>query len=304
MPELRQDALTGAQVIVAPNRAQRPNAVERDGAERLLERSETCPFCPGNEAMTPPEVARVDAGASDPSGWSVRVFPNLYPIVGGNIDGVHEVAVFSPAHNRSYGALDKTARHTVWRVLRDRAAQHLSTGCAHVAVFFNQGQRAGASLEHPHAQIVGLPFVPPLVVGISARFASTDLVAQSIADAREHGLIVRDGAVVTWCPLAAPSPFLVRCALPDGDARFDQTDHADVDAVADAVFDTVNRHAAVLGTAPYNVVVHSGPAPGAFHWWVDVVPRISTLAGFEFSTGLFVNIYDPAMVATWLREPS
>jgi len=264
--------------------------------------SESCPFCPGHETMTPPEVARFGDGAPDTPGWIVRAFPNLYPLVGDGIDGVHEVVVFSPAHNATLGELDPAHLHGTWRMLRDRAAHHLANGIAHVMVFVNQGRRAGASLEHPHAQLVGLPFVPPLVVETSRRFANGQLVTSEIERARTDNRVVRDGAVVSWSPPVPPVPFLIRCAPAEGGDRFDAADDAAIDSLADTISDTVNRHAAVLGPTDYNIVVNTGPAPGPIQWWVDVVPRSTVLAGFELGTGLLVNIYEPGAVAQWLRE--
>ena len=160
MSEIRHDALTDRVVIVAAERAARPETF-RKAAEPVAAHPEQCPFCPGHEHETPPEVARLGAGEPDTPGWTLRVVPNLYPIVGGAVGGAHEVVVLSTAHDRSLGALSSDAAVEVLGMLRDRAAFHLGAGLQHAVPFVNHGKAAGASIEHPHAQLVVLDFVPP-----------------------------------------------------------------------------------------------------------------------------------------------
>jgi UDPglucose--hexose-1-phosphate uridylyltransferase len=299
--DVRDDPLTGVRVLVAPGRADRPDAFRSDAASRPRH-DDDCPFCAGNEARTPPEVARTGPGAPDTPGWRVRVVPNLYPIR----RGAHEVVVLSPAHDRTLGQLDASAAREALLVVRDRAAHHAAAGCAHVQAFVNQGRAAGASIEHPHAQLVGLDDVPPAVAAAADRFAAAarDLVAEELAHARDAELGVRSGAAAAWCPPASASPYAVRCAVEGAGPRFEDAADTEVSELADALRDVVRRVEVALGPVAYNVVVRSAPRDTAppFHWWVDVLPRVTTLGGFELGTGILVNPVAPAAAARALKE--
>ena len=306
MEELRVDVLTGAQVIVAPSRATRPgDAVRVERVERDSP-SPTCPFCTGNETMTPPEVARTGTGMPNTPGWRVRVVPNLYPMVGDGVDGAHEVVILSPSHTADLGALEDAAAIEAVRVVRDRAHHHLAHGLVHAQPFVNHGHPAGASLPHPHAQLVALDLVPPRVDALLDRFTneSRDLVVSSLDSARHRDLVVADGDAVTWCPEASWSPFLVRCALPAAGPRFDLADDDETATIALAVREAVASIQRVLGDLAYNVVVNTAPRGDSrpFHWWVDVVPRLTVLAGFELGTGMFVNVVPPEAAAGALLD--
>ena len=193
MPELRHDTLTGRLVLLAPGRAARPDTHPGDAdptsppALRSVEPG--CPFCPGNESNTPPEVARIGSGAPDAPGWSVRVVPNLYPIVGGEgagsgATGAHEVVILSPDHAHGFHHLDDEQATQVLTVLRDRARAHAATGSAYVQTLINHGRVAGASIAHPHAQVLALDFVPPAVSIAAERFG---FAAESLRGSRPPG---------------------------------------------------------------------------------------------------------------------
>jgi UDPglucose--hexose-1-phosphate uridylyltransferase len=295
MQQLLVDELTGDRVILAPARALRPDTF-RVHAEPLPASDATCPFCRGNEHETPPEVARGGAGAPDTPGWTLRVVPNKYPIVGDGVAGAHEVVIFSPRHDADFGALSEAEASDVLLALRDRARFHLARGCRYVQAFVNQGKAAGASIEHPHAQLVALDLIPPRAQVRLDRFASAAFTTD-----QEHRVV--DGAVVVWCPRASPTPFTVRLALPDGGSRFDEAADDDARAVGIALRDAIASIRLVIGDAAYNVMIETAPRDhaGPFRWWVDVVPRVTVTAGFELATGLSVNIVSPADAAAALR---
>jgi UDPglucose--hexose-1-phosphate uridylyltransferase len=175
----------------------------------------------------------------------------------------------------------------------------------HAQPFVNHGRAAGASLPHPHAQLVVLGVVPPRVELLldRCRDADRDLVRDAITEARRGPNVVADGPAVAWCPDASWSPYLVRCALEDTGARFDEVDDDKMRAVATTVRDVVAAQRRVLGDVAYNVVIETAPVCDSrrFHWWVDVVPRLTVLAGFELGTGLFVNVFAPEAAAAALR---
>jgi UDPglucose--hexose-1-phosphate uridylyltransferase len=306
--ELRNDLVTGRLVLLAPRRSARPHTVP---AVPTASAPVDCPFCPNHEHETPPEVARRGAGDPDTPGWRVRVVPNLYPIVGGphaepGATGAHEVAIMSPDHARDLGALDDGEVTELFDVLRDRARVHADAGLAHVQVLVNQGRGAGASIAHPHAQILAIDFVPPAVIDGVHRFeaARTDVVASDAAASVPQGGHVTSEPALTWCPWAAASPFETRITTPDAGPRFEAAPDDSLAAVAIATRQVVAAAQAILGAIAYNVVVHNGPAHGdqPFHWYVTVAPRIAIVAGFELGTGVFVNTVTPADAADLLKD--
>src|SRR3954454_20542440 len=206
MSQLRHDALSGRDVIIAAERAARPTTfASGDEAARTGE----CPFCPGHERKTPPEVARVGTSEPDEPGWQVRAFPNLYPIV-----ETHEVVVLSPGH-RSFADLDDDEATNVVRVWRDRVHTHLEAGHVYSVAILNHLKAAGASIAHPHAQVFVLDVVPRAVEEAMARVrdAGVDLVR---ADAEREELVVARGDDVTlWCPYASAAPYQLRVAHDD-----------------------------------------------------------------------------------------
>lgn len=309
VPELRRDPLTGEVVLLAPGRAARPHTVTDTPGDRNAPRS--CPFCPGQESETPPEVARVGPGPADTPGWRVRAFPNLYPIVGGpdaqeGATGAHEVVALSPGHDRDLGGLDDADVLDVFGVLRDRSAAHARAGHAYVQVAVNHGRAAGASIDHPHAQVLAVDFVPPAVAAALARFgaAGTDLVADDQARAEAaDGLVLRHGDTAAWCSPGSGALYEIRVAAPDAGTRFAETPDAALTATALTVRDAVRCLTALLDHPAYNVVVHDGTTSGPerYHWWVTVLPRLTVPAGFELGTGVAVETIDPRRAAEQLR---
>lgn len=320
MSELRHDALTGRLVLLSPARAARPHTSTRSrsltatsntdaaGARSL---NDACPFCAGHETETPPEIARIGPGEPDTPGWRVRVVPNLYPILGAadagaGATGAHEVIVLSPDHDRAFGALDDQQAVEVLTMLQERSRFHAHAGRAYTQILINEGREAGASLAHPHAQLLALDFVPPTVSVSVERFAATDL---DLVLGDQSTAFGADGAVVTgdevraWCPTGAGAPYETRVATTAGTAHFADASHGEILGTALVVRDVLTRLARVLGAVAYNVILHDAPTHGTadYHWWIEIVPRISVVAGFELGTGVLVNTVDPADAARALR---
>ncbi len=296
MSQLRHDPLSGRDVIVAAGRAARPTTFAAGGND--AESAGACPFCPGQEAQTPPEVARVGGGAPDGPGWEVRAFPNLYPIV-----EAHEVVVLTPDH-RSFADLDDGEATNVVRLLRDRVHSHLETGHVYGIAILNHLKGAGASIAHPHAQVFALDVVPRAVEEALGRFrtAGIDLV---LADVLEDHVVQSRGMVTTWCPPASSSQYLFRIAHESAGERFDRADDDVIGDVAVALRDALRRVRSALGDVPYNVVVYSAPRDATpYHWYVEVTPRLTVVAGFEQATGILVNTVPPDQAAELLREAS
>lgn len=305
MSELRVDPLTGTPVLLVPGRAARPDTYA-PGSTRARDERASCPFCPGHEHETPPETFRTGRGEPGGPGWAIRVFPNKFPLVSpdaGDVRGVHEVLVLSPDHDASFPDLAREDARAVLLVARDRAHSYLERGLPYAIALVNHGAEAGASIAHPHAQLVGLDVVPPGVRAVTDRFAAApDLVRRAIDDAPARDLVVRDGPAVAWCPYASRSPFEVAIAVADAGSRFDLATDEHARAVADALHDALRRIRAVLGPhVPYNVMIDSGPIDGAYHWFVRVTPRVTVTAGFEHTTGVLVNVVRPDDAAAELR---
>jgi UDPglucose--hexose-1-phosphate uridylyltransferase len=309
MPELRRDDLTGRWVLLAPGRAARPRTFPPAAPDAPATVAD-CPFCPGHEALTPPEVYRTGDGAPDTPGWRVRVVPNLYPIVGGadagpGATGAHEVVVLSPAHGTSFAQLTEQQAVEVFTVLRDRVRYHLAAGHAFVQVSINHGRAAGASIEHPHAQVVAIDLVPPAVERAVERFtaAGHDLVVADL-DAAGEDLLVADGPAPVWCPSAPGTPYELRVALRAPGARFEAVD-TQIDPVAHGARGALARLAAAIGDVPDNLVVMNAPpgaGPDSFHWYIEIETRVAVPAGFEQGTGILVNTVPPELAARQLRE--
>jgi len=310
--ELRYDQLGGRVVIVAAGRAARPHQFAATPDD---ERSGPCPFCPGNEVETPPERVRTGAGDADAPGWRVRVVPNKFPIVGGKgagpgATGAHEVVALSPDHRASFAQLDDDQAAEVFMVLRDRVRAHGDAGHAFALAIVNHRRAAGASIAHPHAQVLALDFVPPAVAAGLARFRSA---GEDLVHADAHaGSALFDGAaaaahpgVLAWSPYAASSPGMVRLALADTGSSFGAVADAQAAAMGRAVREVLARLGAWMADPPYNLVVQTSPAgtaDGAFHWYVEITPRISIVAGFEQGTGVLVNTVPPEQAAEALRS--
>jgi UDPglucose--hexose-1-phosphate uridylyltransferase len=174
-----------------------------------------------------------------------------------------------------------------------------------VQIVINHGRAAGASIEHPHAQLVALDLMPPAVLKAVERFeaASRDLVVADLEDAGD-ALRVVEGPVAAWCPQASSAPYELRIALLAPGGRFDEADDSDMDGVAAVAGNALGRLASVLGDVPYNLVVHTagpGTSAGSFHWYIEVQTRINVVAGFEQGTGILVNTMPPELAAPQLR---
>jgi UDPglucose--hexose-1-phosphate uridylyltransferase len=263
-------------------------------------RDTACPFCVGNEALTPAETfANRARGAANSRGWSVRAFANKFPFLSGD-QGIHEVVVNTPRHVTRFGDLtDAEARTAVAAWAERIGAVDGDPRDLWPFVFLNQGATAGASLSHSHAQVVGLPFAPPHMV--AREHAFTDRSCPICAEMRDVGdrLVATADGLVAWCSTTPPLSGAVRIAPTEHVARWSPEPRA-------AVLGPLLRRVAAaleLHVSPaVNIWFHEGHRqPGDFHWHVEVVPRIGTLAGLELGTGVLALTHDPASIAAALR---
>jgi UDPglucose--hexose-1-phosphate uridylyltransferase len=334
VPELRIDPLNGLRTIVAGERAGRPGGDLRAESRPPVD-PDTDPFLEGHEQRTPPELfaLRPGGGPENGPGWSVRVVPNLYPALapepaappGGVVDplaagrgepelfparpaaGAHEVIVNAPQPVSSLAELEPSQVEVAMEVWRERMRTHADAACRHLIV--NEGREAGASLPHTHAQLYALPFVPAAVARERERFTAysertqgrnllEDLVQEEVR--RRERIVAIDREAVAIAPFASRVPFQVQIVPRKPRARFED----DGPLGAALLHDVVGRLGRVLGALPaLNLWVRTGPAGAEYFCWrIDVLPRLTQLAGLELGTGLNLNIMPPELAAEKLRD--
>ncbi len=320
MSQLRLNPLTGRWVTVAVDRAARPVELvsRRQPAEVGSERR--CPFCPGNEEATPPALETYGPGGE----WQVRVVPNLYPAFSGNepmqvqnlgpvftqasASGVHEVLVYSPNHTDTWADLDDKHAGLAMAAIRDRMEDHARRSTVrYTQAIVNAGREAGASLDHPHGQLLGIPFVPGEISEEEAgfrRFEGSCLLC-TVKEAElqaGHRIVIEDERVVVVCPFWSGAPYEMLVIPRTHDVHLEDSGPADVVATGRAIRDALRLLRSRVGDTAYNLVFHTAPHhhEGPFHWHVHIVPRLTSLAGFEQGTGVMINIVAPEVAARHL----
>jgi UDPglucose--hexose-1-phosphate uridylyltransferase len=324
LPEVRVDPLTGLRTIIAGDRAGRPGGGLSCTPPDPID-PEKDPFLEGHEDRTPPELFRAGGGEPDAPGWSVRVVPNLYPALtrdgaapepdaypdlfsAAAARGGHEVVINAPQPLVSLSQLEPEQVATALEVWRARIRHHTEAGAAYVHAIVNERREGGASLPHTHAQVYALPFVPAQVARERERFGAHatrtmggnllgDLVQEEVRR-RDRVVAVYDGAVLI-APYASRLPFQLMLAPRRPQPRFE-----DDGTGAALLHDALNRLARRFGSPPpLNLWVRTAP-PGAdrFGWRIDILPRLTHLAGLEMGAGVNLNIVAPEQAAAELRE--
>jgi len=319
--QLRLNPLTGRWVTVAVDRAGRPGDLTSRRMPVEADPGRPCPFCPGHEEDTPPALETYG-----PTGnWLVRVVPNLYPAFDGaeamgvanlgpvfiqaRASGIHEVLVLSPEHAAGWADLNDKQAGLVMAALRDRFEDHARHSTVrYTQAIVNHGREAGASLEHPHGQLLGIPFVPgELADELSAflRFEGSCVLCTAIEAelSAGHRVVVVDDRAAVVCPFWSGSPYEMLVVPLTHEARLDQSTPGDVVAVGRSIRDSLAKLRELVGDAAYNIVFHTAPhhADAEFHWHVHLMPRVTSIAGFEQGTGVMINIVAPERAAQELR---
>jgi UDPglucose--hexose-1-phosphate uridylyltransferase len=300
-------------VVIAPARARRPGADQPAADER--DDVAGCPFCEGREAATPPETFALGppGRAADAPGWRVRVVPNKFPAFGpwsgeGDKSGLfarraargrQEVVVHSPRHARTLADLSLRELEHVAEAWQARAAAAREEGFAYVHALVNEGRAAGASLQHSHSQLIWLEEEPPLVdqERRSQEAEGGCVLCRVLTDELQHRIRVvaeRDGLVLL-CPFAGRQPYELLVA--PRECESDPFTSRDLGAALGLVAEGVRRLRIAEGPTPVNIWLHA-----AGHWHVEVLPRVSILAGIELGAGYFVNTLAPESAAGVLRE--
>jgi len=331
VPELRKDPITRRWVIIATERAARPTHFLSRHVNDQTD-PERCPFCPGREEQTPPEIFALRAGGSAPNGpgWRVRVVSNKYPAlriegdtarsdigIFTRMDGVgaHEVIVETPEHDTHLALLPEDHIADVIRACYQRYEDlDRDERFEYLLLFRNHGRVAGASLSHPHSQLIALPMVPKRTseeIDAAERYflkAGNCVYCEMIAQESSNGerIVYANERFVAVCHYAGRFPFETWILPRQHMASFGQIAAEDVPALANILKTVLLKLHLCLENPPYNFIVHTAPyelpnSP-AYHWHIEIMPQLTTTAGFEWGSGFHINPMAPEDAARYLRE--
>ncbi|HPW18154.1 MAG TPA: galactose-1-phosphate uridylyltransferase [Candidatus Aminicenantes bacterium] len=341
MSELRKDLVSGRWVIIATERSKRPDDFRpAGGAAPPPEAPGFCPFCEGNEAKTPPEVFALRKAGTGPDtpGWTVRVVPNKFPALTPGPPpprategafqsmegrGVHEVVIENPDHALELGDLAVAHIRDVFRVfqLRIRAIER-DLHYQYVQIFKNKGREAGASLSHPHSQLVATPIVPKRIkeeiYGADRMFRTFKecVFCRVLREEEAAGkrLVARNAHFTAIAPYASRSPFEMAVFPRRHSAFFTDAGEDELLALAGILKAVLTRLKETVGDPPFNMVLHQAPNPALSlkswpdihlksHWHVEIIPVLTKMAGFEWGTGFYINPVPPETAAQFLKQP-
>jgi UDPglucose--hexose-1-phosphate uridylyltransferase len=329
MPELRKDPIHGMWVIISTERSRRPSDFAPEERRPI---GGFCPLCEGNEDRTPPEIIAFRDNGTPPNspGWTLRVVSNKFPALriegalaregDGVYDkmngiGAHEVVIETPQHSETLATLPlKGVENVLWayreRMIDLRRDQRLR----YVLVFKNHGIAAGASLEHSHSQIIALPIVPKRVseeiegsknyFRYKDRCVFCDIIRQELQQRRR--VVNENKSFVSIAPFASRSPFETWILPKIHHASFEHMESFQYEQAAQILSDTLQRINQVLEHPPYNYVIHTSSFPEMdneyYHWHIEIMPKLTKVAGFEWGTGFYINPTPPEEAAEYMRE--
>jgi len=329
MPELRKDPILGRWVIIATERGKRPTDFETTSEEL---KGGFCPFCYGNEDKTPPEVmAYRETGAkANSTGWWLRVVPNKFPAlkIEGELDrrgegmydrmnglGAHEVIIETPDHHGLFGNYsDRQVQEILW-AYRDRMLELAKDKrFSYFMLFKNKGREAGASLDHPHTQLIAIPTVPKRVkeeikggrayYDFRERCVYCDMIAQESSNGSR--VVLENKNYLSFAPFASRFPFETWILPKRHETHFENIERNDIVDLAQILKGTLSMLQECLNDPPYNFIIHTTPADEGslphYHWHIEIMPKLTKVAGFEWGTGFYINPTPPEDAAEFLRN--
>ena len=330
MPELRKNPIIDRWVIISTERGKRPVFLTEEPPSKPA----VCPLCPGNESMTPPEVyaVRHDGSAPNTPGWTLRVVPNKFPAlrIEGDLNkeglglydkmngiGAHEVIIETPNAEETLSDMPLNRIQDVFVAYRERIFDlSRDRRFKYIIVFKNHGSVAGASLEHAHSQLIALPIVPRGVSeemngGLSYynykdRCIFCDIIAQEKED--NTRIVYENDLFVVLSPFAARFPFETWILPKKHEAVFAAHDPSqNYYSLAETLSLVLKKYVKVLNSPPYNFVIHTSPYSGSsnvphYHWHIELIPRLTKMAGFEWGTGFYINPTPPEEATEYLKE--
>ncbi len=329
MPQLRKDPVISRWVIISTDRGKRPSDFDRSPRKKT---EDFCPFCPGNERFTPPEIIafRNEASHANEPNWLTRVIPNNFPLLQiegelkrrgmGMFDmmtgiGAHEVIIETPDHDREMGTMATTQIERVLWAYRDRIIDlKKDLRFKYIMVFKNYGKAAGAVLDHPHSQLIAMPVIPKRVdeelVGareyyeFKERCVFCDMVQQEIASGSR--IVSENKDFVAFEPFASRFPFETWILPKRHIPSYSLIEIGEVGNLAWILKDVIWRIGEILHDPPFNYILHTAPLHREdlpeYHFHFEVIPRITKVAGFEWGTGFYINPTIPEEAAIYLRE--
>jgi len=329
MPELRKDPVVGRWVIISTERGRRPSDFP---SQPVQAQGGPCVFCPHNEGKTPPEILAVrspDSAGNGP-GWSLRVVPNKFPAlrIEGELEpsgeglydrmngvGAHEVVIETPEHAATLATLPAAAVADVLLAYRERVVDlKKDPRFAYILVFKNHGAAAGASLEHPHSQLIATPIIPLMVAeelkgggeyyAMKERCVWCDVIHQERRSRRR--LIAEANGFVALAPFAPRFPFETWIMPTRHRSAFEDAGVEELRGLAEMLGEFLRRLDRVLQRPPYNFMLHTAPLRDGpldhFHWHLEIIPKLTNVAGYEWGTGFFINPMPPEDAAAALQE--
>ncbi len=329
MSELRRDPITGRWSIIDVQEPVGPDTLE---SEQPLLGPEHCPFCPGHESMTPPEIyaVRTENASSNAKNWQVRVVPNKFPALQiegtltrrgfGVLDqcegiGAHEVIIETPDHHRQMAdlSIQEIARVLAAYKLRAKDLRN-DPRLKYSLIFKNVGTAAGATLEHAHSQLIALPIVPKRVqeelLGAERYFefrercVFCDMLDQEMHE--DERIVCENRSFAAYCPFVSRFPFEMWILPKEHLVDFDQTGDETLHDLARLLKETLLRLRGALSNPPYNFMIHTAPVEAKsreyFHWHIELIPALTRIAGFEWGTGFYINPTPPEFAAEALRK--
>lgn len=329
MPELRKDPIHGRWVIISTERSRRPSDFVPEERRSI---GGFCPLCEGNEDRTPPEVFAFRENGTSPNspGWSLRVVPNKFPAlrIEGELNregegiydkmngiGAHEVVIETPRHYETLATLPPKAVENVLRAYRERIIDlRRDERLRYIIVFKNYGVSAGASLEHSHSQIIALPIVPTSVreeiegskdyFNYKDRCVFCDIIRQEIQERKR--IVSENEKFVAIAPFASRFPFETWILPKTHHPSFEHAELSSYEQAAQILSDTLQRLKIVLDDPPYNYIIHTSSFPEKdmeyYHWHLEIIPKLTKVAGFEWGTGFYINPTPPEEAKEYMRE--
>lgn len=313
MDQFRQDPLTGEWVLIAPGRAKKPQ-----NREHVAFTPHDCPFDDPQKTGQEKPIAIFSHGNkidNQDEGWTIQILPNKYPaVVPGQCGPIISQGIFSVAagvgahelvitrdHDRHFANFTHEEMAEVVKVYRDRYRELAKDDCnKYISIFHNHGVLAGASIKHNHSQILTTPIVPPQIEKMLGRPAPVGMLESE--SARN---VCGNDRFVAFCPFASRSPFEVNIFPKQTESDFGQLSDEDIPALAGVMREVFARLDKALGDPDYTFFIHTSPPSEShpdFNWHIEIMPRFSPAAGFEFGTGIFINTVDPDEAAAKLRE--
>ncbi len=328
MAEIRTDPVTGRSIIVSTENPMGPGDFD---VEQPRISSSPCPFCPGNERMTPPEITahRSNGSPSNGSGWTMRVIPNKFPalrVEGGlnrmgvgiydmmNGVGAHEVIIETPEHKKMLPDFQPPEMLQLLQLYRDRSLDlRKDQRFRYLLVFKNHGESAGASLSHPHSQLIALPIVPKRVMEELKRSDAyleqkdrcvfCDVIHQELSEGER--IVMETAQMVCFAPFVSRFPFELWIMPKNHLADYVESSTEQLRDLGEVLRRVLGKIRGMLKDPSYNFILHTSPLEAGpyegYHWHLELMPRLTRVAGFEWGSGFYINPTPPELAAKSLR---